>query len=76
MLIEDWRREYNHQRPHSALGMVTPHRFAVCYREVYLTAAFASAELRSIYGLAAFDAGGSLTLQSPTTHPLSQQADR
>ena len=39
-------------------------------------AAPASAELRSPYGLAPFDAGGTLTLQSPTNHQLSQQVDR
>ena len=76
VLIEDWRQDYNHHRPHSALGMMTPHRFAVGYREAHLAAAPASIELRSPYGLAPFDAGGSLNLQSPTNHQLSQQVDR
>ena len=28
VLIEDWRLDYNHNRPHSALGMMTPAAFA------------------------------------------------
>lgn len=28
VLIEDWRRDYNHHRPHSALGMQAPAPFA------------------------------------------------
>ena len=28
VLIEDWRQDYNHHRPHSALGMMTPVAFA------------------------------------------------
>jgi putative transposase len=76
VLIEDWRQDYNHHRPHSALGMMTPAYFAAGYREAHLEAAPASAELRDRYALAPFDAGGSHTLQSPTNHPLSQQVDR
>jgi putative transposase len=33
-VIEDWRQEYNDERPHSALGYLTPNRFA----ERFLTA--------------------------------------
>ena len=29
VLIEDWRQGYNHRRPHSGLGMMTPAAFAV-----------------------------------------------
>jgi putative transposase len=75
VLVEDWRHDYNEHRPHSALGMMAPAVFARGYR-AYLEAAPASAELHSAYGLAPFDAGGTLTLQSPTTHQLSQQVDR
>jgi hypothetical protein len=56
--------------------MMTPDRFALGYREAHLAAAPARAELRSTYGLAPFDAGGSLTLQSPTNHQLSHQVDQ
>ena len=28
VMVEDWRQDYNHYRPHSALGMQTPARFA------------------------------------------------
>jgi hypothetical protein len=76
VLIEDWRVDYNRHRPHSALGMMTPAAFGVSYREAHLAAAHASAELRSPNGLAPFDAGVGLTMQSPTNHQLSQQVDR
>ena len=33
VLIEDWRQDYNHHRPHSALGMMTPVAFAASLRE-------------------------------------------
>jgi putative transposase len=32
VLIEDWRQDYNHHRPHSALGMMTPVAFAASLR--------------------------------------------
>ncbi|MGH3031629.1 MAG: IS3 family transposase [Gaiellaceae bacterium] len=32
MLIEDWRHDYNTNRPHSALGMMAPARFAASWR--------------------------------------------
>jgi transposase InsO family protein len=76
VLIEDWRQDYNHYRPHSALGMMTPTRFALGYRDAHLAAAHAGLELRSPSGLASFDAGDSPTLQTNTTHQLSQQVDR
>lgn len=28
ILLEQWRRDYNHQRPHSRLGWLTPSEFA------------------------------------------------
>jgi transposase InsO family protein len=28
VLVEDWRREYNHYRPHQSLGYTTPAAFA------------------------------------------------
>jgi putative transposase len=33
VLIEDWRHDYNHHRPHSALGMLTPAAFAANLRQ-------------------------------------------
>lgn len=32
-LIEDWRVEYNTERPHSALGYLTPEQFAQAHRQ-------------------------------------------
>ena len=32
VMIEDWRHDYNHHRPHSALGMMTPSAFGTGYR--------------------------------------------
>ena len=32
VLVADWRDEYNHYRPHSALGMLTPAAFAARWR--------------------------------------------
>jgi putative transposase len=33
VLIEDWREDYNHHRPHSSLGMMTPTAFAASLRQ-------------------------------------------
>ena len=76
VLIEDWRQDYNEHRPHSALGMMAPARFAIGYREAHRAAARAVAQLHSPYGLAPFDDGGGPTLQSSTNHQLSQQVDQ
>jgi putative transposase len=32
VLVEDWREDYNERRPHSALGMMAPARFAASWR--------------------------------------------
>ena len=32
VLVEDWRVDYNTNRPHSALGMMAPARFAASWR--------------------------------------------
>ena len=76
ILIEDWRQDYNEHRPHSALGMMTPARFAIGYQEAHHAAARAGDDLHSPSGLAPFDAGAGPTLQAPTNHQLSQQVDR
>jgi hypothetical protein len=54
--------------------MMTPAAFRTGWETAH-AAAPASAELRRRYASAPFDAGGSLTLQEPTTHQLSQQVD-
>jgi putative transposase len=33
VMIDDWRRDYNERRPHSALGMMAPAKFARAWRE-------------------------------------------
>jgi putative transposase len=76
VLIEDWRQDYNHHRPHSSLGMMAPAPFAVGWRTAHEAATRASAELHSPYGLAPFNAGANPTLDLSTTHQLSQQVDR
>jgi len=38
VVIEDWRQDYNHHRPHSALGMMTPTAFGVGYRTAHQAA--------------------------------------
>ena len=32
VLVEDWREDYDHDRPHSALGTKAPSRFAKAWR--------------------------------------------
>jgi putative transposase len=38
VLVEDWRQDYNRNRPHSALGMMTPTAFSVGYRTAHQAA--------------------------------------
>jgi Integrase core domain len=33
VMVADWREDYNHNRPHSALGMTAPARFAASWRQ-------------------------------------------
>jgi putative transposase len=68
VLVEDWRQDYNHHRPHSALGMMTPARFAAGYR-AYLEAL--DEHPSPLYGV-------KLGLAGTTTinNQLSQQVDR
>ncbi len=75
VMVEDYRQDYNHARPHRAHGMMTPAAFAEGWRAAH-EAARASAGLHSSYGLAPSDAGANPTLDSPTNHQLSQQVDR
>jgi len=36
-LIEEWRIEYNTERPHSSLGYLTPMQFAQGHEQEFLT---------------------------------------
>ena len=71
VLVEDWRDDYNHHRPHSALRMKPPARFARAWRAQHEPLA---ASLRSPHGLTPRD-GDTPTLQQNNTHRLSQQVD-
>jgi hypothetical protein len=71
VLVEDWREDYNEHRPHSALGMKSPARFARAWRTQQSAPA---ASLHSPYGLTPRD-GDTPTLQHTNTHRLSQQVD-
>ena len=86
VMVEDWRQDYNHHRPHSALAMMAPARFAAAWREAAATGKLATidrgaanaapvASLRSpLRGFAPRDDGTTL---HPNHHPpLSQQVDR
>ena len=75
VMVEDFRHDYNANRPHRAHRMKTPAAFAEDWKTPH-RAAPASAELHDRYAIAPFNAGGSLTLQVPTNHQLSKQVDR
>jgi len=74
VMVEDWRQDYNQHRPHSALGMMTPARFAAGYRAYQ--DALATIDPHSPYGLAVLDGGDPPTLQPTTVHQLSHQVDQ
>jgi hypothetical protein len=44
VLIEDWRQDYNTRRPHSALGMMAPVRFAAAILQPQLASRPTAAE--------------------------------
>ncbi len=71
VLIEDWRQDYNHRRPHSALGMMTPSAFSAGYRTAHQAA---SEHLSPLSGSEQGLAGTTTT--TITNHQLSQQVDR
>jgi putative transposase len=90
VLVEDWRCDYNERRPHSALQMMAPARFARAWRQAAMEGKVIpltdptsvgterdapAALLRSPYGLAP-QRGGTPRLHSNNTHQLSQQVDR
>jgi putative transposase len=72
VMVEDWREDYNEHRPHSALDMTAPGRFARTWRHRHNGAPAVS--LHSPYGLAPRD-GANTTLHTNNTHRLSQQVD-
>jgi len=71
VMVEDYREDYNEHRPHSALAMKPPARFARAWRAQHDRLA---ASLRSPYGLTPRD-GDTSNLQQNNTHRLSQQVD-
>lgn len=82
LLVEDWRTDYNTNRPHSALGMAAPARFAAAWRQLHATeeaereADRFAASLRSPSGLAPRGGEATTTLRGNPNHRLSQQVDR
>jgi putative transposase len=71
VLVEDWRQDYNHHRPHSALKMMAPARFAQAWtakRPVVVL-------LRSSYGLTPQDNHGT-NLHTNNNHQLSPAVDQ
>jgi putative transposase len=73
VMVEDWRHDYNHHRPHSALGMTSPARFARTWRAHHGDPLAAS--LRSPYGLTPRD-GDNPNLHHNNIHRLSQAVDQ
>jgi putative transposase len=71
VLVEDWREDYNEHRPHPALDMKSPARFARAWKA---TQEALAASLRSPYGLTPRD-DDTPTMQHPNTHRPSQQVD-
>jgi len=72
VMVDDWRHDYNEHRPHSALAMKAPARFARAWKAQHDTL---TVSLRSPYGLTPRD-GDTPTLQHNNIHRLSQQVDR
>jgi len=68
VVIEDWRQDYNHHRPHSALGMMTPSAFSAGYRSYLQTI---SEHLSPLGGSEQW-----LTETTINNQLLSQQVDR
>ena len=69
-MIEDWRQDYNHHRPHSALGMKAP-AFARTWSDRQPCPRLAPLALR-----APSARRGTTTLHTSNNHRLSQQVDR
>jgi hypothetical protein len=74
-VIEDWRHDYNHHRPHSGLAMMTPSAFSAGSR-TYLEAV--SEHLSPPGGSEQWLAETTTTTRTTTTttnRQLSQQVD-
>jgi putative transposase len=71
VMVKDWREDYNEHRPHSALDMTPPARFARAWTAQHQPPA---ASLRSPSRHTPRD-GDTPTLQNTNTHRLSQQVD-
>jgi putative transposase len=84
ILIEDWRIDYNHRRPHSALEMMTPAAFAAGLRQpcrpLTATAAEKGVEQRCVLSSAGGDPHTTQSQpsqrQSPAEEITSLQANR
>ena len=72
MPAEDWRQDFNANRPHRGLGMMTPQAFATGWITAHTAAARASNEPRE-ESILAPSVAGPLTLQEPTIHQLSPE---
>jgi len=79
VMVADWRGDYNEHRPHSALAMKTPARFARDWQSNNPPdQAARGISLRSPSGLTPRDTAATpgTTLQPTPDHRLSQQVDR
>ena len=72
VMVEDFRQDYNHRRPHSALGMKAPVAFARTWID---RQAVLPGSLRSPFGLPP-RRGDTTTLHTSNNHRPSQQVDR
>jgi hypothetical protein len=72
-MTDDWRQDYNNHRPHSALKMTAPTRFARAWRARHDALA---ASFPSPYGLTPRDSDTTTNLQPTNTHQLSHTAGR
>jgi putative transposase len=71
VLIEDWREDYNHHRPHSSLGMMTPVAFAASFHQPQPGTTATAAEERIEQGRLRIDGGRDP--QPSSFQPLQQQ---
>jgi putative transposase len=70
VLIEDWRLDYNHRRPHSALHMMTPAAFAAALRQPWPAPTATTTEEEGEQGSLLLTADGA---PQPTVFPAPQR---